>query len=202
MIAPGRVMLALLAAGQSRRFGDADKLSADVAGMPLALHAVAALRPIAFLNRVAIISGTSVDFTAHGYRLIANPAPEAGLSGSVRLAADAAQQMGATAVIMALADMPCITTAQVERLLSQAARPDDVIASTDGMRPSPPALFGAGQFAALGSLTGDEGARTLLRHARQIAAEPGTLIDVDTPADLEVADQRLRAIRGAARQSG
>ncbi|MBA4047330.1 MAG: nucleotidyltransferase family protein [Sphingomonas sp.] len=201
MIAPGRVMLALLAAGQSRRFGAADKLSAELCGMPLALHAVASLAPIAFLDRVAIVSATAVDFAAHGYRCLTNPAPEAGLSGSVQLAAGAAREMGAAALLIVLADMPYITPALIAGLLGAAERPADVIAASDGTRPSPPALFGAARYAELMAATGDAGARALLRTGQHIVAPPGTLIDIDMPADLAAAQARFDAIRGAARRS-
>ncbi|MBA3836859.1 MAG: nucleotidyltransferase family protein [Sphingomonas sp.] len=201
MIDPGRVLLALLAAGQSRRFGEADKLSADLCGTPLALHAVAALASIAFLDRVAIVSATAVDFTAHGYRCIINPAPEAGLSGSVRLAAQAARDVGAAALLIVLADMPCITPVLIAGLLGAAGGPADVIAASDGTRPSPPALFGAARFAELMAANGDAGARALLQTGQHIIAPPGTLIDIDTPDDLAAAEAQPSPIRGAARRS-
>ncbi len=201
MIDPGRVLLALLAAGQSHRFGEADKLSADLCGTPLALHAVAALAPIAFLDRAAIVSATAVDFAAHGYRCIINPAPEAGLSGSVRLAAETARDVSAAALLIVLADMPYITPALIAGLLGAAGGPADVIAASDGTRPSPPALFGAARYAELMNATGDAGARALLQTGQHIIAPPDTLIDIDTPDDLAAAEARPSPIRGAARRS-
>lgn len=185
MIAAERTLLALLAAGRSTRFGDADKLAADYLGKPLALHVVTALEAIGFADRVAIVSGTAIDFAAHGYRTVTNPAPEAGLSGSVRLAAEAAQAAGAAALVIVLADMPRVTATQIVRLLDAATGPEDVIASSDGVRPMPPALFAAGRFAQLAGLDGDQGARSLLGAARHIVADPAELIDIDTREDLD-----------------
>ncbi|MBY0283574.1 MAG: NTP transferase domain-containing protein [Sphingomonas sp.] len=190
MIAPDRTLLVLLAAGRSVRFGDTDKLAVDFLGRPLALHVVTALEDVPFAGRVAVTSGTALDFAAHGYDVIANPAPETGLSGSVRLGVAAAQATGVAAVIFALADMPRVTAAQIFRLLEAADGPDDVVASSDGTRPSPPALFAAGQFAALAASVGDEGGRALIRGGRHIITSPAELIDIDTPEDLE----RLRAL--------
>lgn len=184
MIAPDRVLLALLAAGQSSRFGKADKLAADLCGTPLALHAVGALAGIGFAARVAVTSGTLVDFAAHGYRIVTNPAPEAGLSGSVRLAAEAAREAGATALLIVLADMPCITPALIAGLLGAAEGPADVIAASDGTHTSPPALFGAGRFAELADASGDAGGRALIAAGRYIVTTPAELTDIDTPEDL------------------
>ncbi|WP_066648185.1 MULTISPECIES: nucleotidyltransferase family protein [Sphingomonas] len=184
MIRAESTMLVLLAAGRSLRFGETDKLAVDFLGRPLALHVVIALEAVPFAHRVAITSGTDLDFGAHGYRTVTNPAPEAGLSGSLRLGVAAAQAAGVTAMVVALADMPRVTAAQIFRLLDAASGPDDVIASSDGTRPSPPALFAAGRFSTLAESRGDEGGRALIRAGRHIVTNPAELIDIDTPEDL------------------
>ena len=188
MVDASRTLLALLAAGRSERFGATDKLAADFLGRPLATHVTTALEAVPFLARVTIVSGTDVPFPS--YRRIDNPAPDTGLSGSVRLAARAAQEMGAAALLIALADMPRVTAAQIYRLLDAATGADAVIASSDGHRPLPPALFAAGRFAALLTLEGDHGARDLIRAGTHIVTSPAELIDIDTQEDLE----RLRAL--------
>lgn len=184
MVAASRTLLVLLAAGRSTRFGDADKLAAMLAGKPLARHAVDALAPIAFLGRVAVVSGTAIDFAAWGYRPILNPAPEDGLSASVRLGAAAAREAGAAAALIVLADMPRISAGHVSRLLHAARTADDVVASADGDRTSPPALFAAGRFADLMGVKGDEGGRALIRGGIRVPAPADTLVDIDTPEDL------------------
>lgn len=188
MVDASRALLALLAAGRSERFGAEDKLAADFLGAPLARHIATALEAVPFLARVAIVAATAVDFP--GYARIENPAPEAGLSGSVRLAARAAREQGAAALVIALADMPRVTSAQIYRLLDAARCADAVIASSDGHRPSPPALFAAGRFAELEALEGDAGARALIQGGQHVVTSRAELIDIDTPEDLE----RLRAL--------
>lgn len=177
-------MLVLLAAGRSLRFGEQDKLAADFLGQPLAMHVVTALEDLAFLDRVAIISGTSLDFASRGYRVIGNPAPETGLSGSVRLGVAAAQAAGAAAMLVVLADMPRVTLAHVLRLLDACQGEDAVVASSDGSRACPPAVFASGRFAALAEATGDEGGRAMIRAGIHIVASPDELIDIDTSEDL------------------
>jgi molybdenum cofactor cytidylyltransferase len=93
--------------------------------------------------------------------------------------------MGAAAVVIALADMPRVTATHVYRLLDSADKSDCVIASSDGTTPHPPALFGADRFDALLDITGDQGARDLIRAGRHVVTTPAELIDVDTPEELE-----------------
>jgi len=185
-----RTLLILLAAGRSARFGDADKLEQPFLGRPLALHVVTALEAMPFVARVAVTSGTDLDFGALGYKVIANPAPEMGISGSVKLGITAAREAGAAAALIALADMPRVTATHIYRLLDAAYGADAVIASSDGRAPSPPALFGAGRFEALMQLEGDEGGRALIRAGHHVVTSPAELIDIDTQEDLE----RLRAL--------
>jgi molybdenum cofactor cytidylyltransferase len=176
-------VLVLLAAGRSLRFGDTDKLAAPLDGMPLAFHIVRTLAPMPFAARIAVTSGTALDFGAQGYAVVGNPDPAAGLSRSLAIGIGAARAAGAAAALVILADMPRVGAAHVARLLTLRG-PDALAASTDGARPSPPALFGASHFVTLERLTGDAGARALLGAATLVRAAPGELADVDTPEDL------------------
>lgn len=180
-MSPRDVVLILLAAGEARRFGG-DKLMAELGGQPLAAHAVAALAPFAFRERIAVVSRTSFDFGPAGYRVVRNERPSDGLSSSLRLGLASAPEC--RAVLIALGDMPRIATGLVERLLAAAEGSNDVVASSDGVRPSPPAIIGADHFATILQFTGDSGARDLIRGGRHILAAPGELADVDTPAAL------------------
>jgi molybdenum cofactor cytidylyltransferase len=192
MIAAKDVVLVLLAAGRSRRFGVADKLEADLDGRPLGLHVVAALAAVPFRARLAVRSGCGLDFTAHGYTDIHNERPERGMSGSVGLGVTDAKRMDAAAVLIVLADMPRVTAAHVRRLLEAGGSSDAVVASSDGRELKPPALFGRDRFDALLGLTGDAGARGLIRGGRHILADPAELVDINTPDD-------LRRLHGLAR---
>lgn len=185
-----RTVLVLLAAGRSVRFGAADKLTQDFLGQPLAFHVVTALEEVPFLGRVAVKSGTDLDFAGRGYREIHNDRSETGMSSSVRLGVAAARDLGADAVLIALADMPRVTAAHVFRLLDAANDADAVVASSDGVKPCPPALFGAGQFEALLKLEGDEGARTLIAAGKHVIAPEHELLDIDRPEDFD----RLRLL--------
>ena len=186
MLTPERTALVLLAAGGSQRFGVHDKLAMPLLGKPLALHAVDVLEDLPFRMRVAVVSETDVDFAAFGYQAVHNVEPHIGQSRSLCLGVSAARDAGAEAVLVALADMPLVTAAHVRGLFG-AAEEDaaTIVASSDGVKPCPPALFGRHWFAALLDLHGDHGARDLIRRGRLVVTSPAELADVDTPEDLE-----------------
>lgn len=190
LLAVDRTILVLLAAGQSRRFGEADKLDQEFLGRPLGLHVAVALEDLPFQERVAVVSGTAIDYAAHRFRVMPNPDAAAGMASSLRIGVGCAQAQGADAVLIALADMPRVTAAHIYRLFEAATGPDTVVASSDGNDPKPPALFGAGRFDFLLNLEGAMGARDLVRAGRHVVASPAELIDIDTPGDLA----RLRAL--------
>ncbi len=192
MIAADKVALVLLAAGRSRRFNDGDKLAEPFLDKPLAYHVVTALERIPFLVRIAVVSETALDFTALGYQVVENPDPSLGQARSLCHGVSAAQEAGAEAVLVALADMPRVTAAHVHRLLDRYDGPQAIIASSDGVRPMPPALFGRDRFEALLSLDGDDGARDLVRRGHHVVTSPAELADVDTQDDL----RELRELYG------
>ena len=186
MIRAEEVVLVLLAAGKSERFGDiGSKLDEPFLNRPLGLHVAVALEDMPFRERIAIVDGCAIDFAAHGFRVIRNDDPARDMASSVRLGIAAAQEQDAAAVLLALADMPRVTASHIYNLLDAAGAADAVVASSDGRTPSPPALFGRDRFAALLAITGDHGARDMIRAGKHVVANPNELIDVDTPEELE-----------------
>lgn len=192
MIKPETVTLVLLAAGRSRRFNDGDKLAEPFLDKPLAYHVVTALEKLPFLARIAVVSDTQLDFAALGYQVIENPDPSLGQARSLCHGVTAAQAAGAEAVLVALADMPRVTAGHIYRLFDAFDGPDAVVASSDGVRPMPPALFGKGRFGDLLALDGDEGARELVKRGHHVVTSPAELVDVDTQDDL----RQLRELYG------
>lgn len=183
MIAPESVALVLLAAGRSRRFGT-DKLMAPYLGRPLGLHVVVALEAVPFARRIAVTSATQLDLAPCGYAIVHNDDPAAGLGRSLRLGVEAACRAAPDAILIALADMPRVTATHVYRLLDGGGGPDAIIASSDGIDPRPPALFGSAHFGLLLASEGDRGARELVRRGRHVVTSPAELTDIDTPEEL------------------
>ncbi|RYE02673.1 MAG: nucleotidyltransferase family protein [Sphingomonadales bacterium] len=191
MVEPEQVALVLLAAGRSLRF-DGDKLSEPFLDKPLAYHVVTALEKLPFCARIAVVADTELDFAARGYAVIENPDPSLGQARSLSYGVERARQLGCDYVLVALADMPRVTAAHVLRLLDAANGPDTIVASSDGVRPMPPALFGEGLYDELLGLDGDEGGRQLIKRGRHVVTMPEELVDIDTREDLE----ELRALYG------
>src|SRR3546814_19486277 len=80
--------------------------------------------------------------------------------------------------------MPRVTATHIYRLLDYADGADTILASSDGVRPRPPTLFGKHRFDWLMSLTGDRGAREMILKAPHVIAATNALFDFDTPEDL------------------
>lgn len=207
MITVENTVLVLLAAGLSRRFGDVgSKLDQDFLGKPLGLHVAVALEDMPFKERVAIVDGCRIDYGRYNFRVVHNPETAEGIASSVRMGVERAREMGAEAVMFALADMPRVTASHIHRMFDVADSPNCVVASSDGKEPRPPAIFGCGQFDHLMTLRGDSGARELVAAGRHVVASPAELIDVDTPEELEELRALVRSpqaiTRAVARRSG
>lgn len=194
MIAIEDTVLVLLAAGRGSRFGDiGSKLAEPFLGRAVGLHVAVTLEDMPFRRRIAVVGRSALDYAAHGFDLIANDDPDQGMARSVRLGVEQARSMGAAAVLIALADMPRVTATHILRLFDAVDSHDAVVASSDGVAPKPPALFGRGRFDFLMTLEGDAGARDLVRAGRHVVTTPSELIDVDTPEELVMLRESVRA---------
>ncbi len=185
----------VLAAGQSRRMGNANKLLEPLGGRPMVARVVDAIagsnvRDVIVVtghdapNVRAALADTSVSL-AH------NHAFASGMSTSVRTGIDAIRS-DVTAAIFVLGDMPRVQSAHLDQLLSAFDADADacIVVPVFGEQRGNPVLWSANHFEQMRRLTGDVGARSLLRrHAQHIRLvhmhDAGVLIDVDTPAALD-----------------
>ena len=163
MIDAEDVVLVLLAAGQSSRFGMENKLEAEFLGKPVGFHVTTALESIPFADRIVVTDGCQLDFASRGYRVIHNNDIAKGMSFSLHLGVQEAIPSSPKAILIALADMPRVTAAHIYRLFDAFDGPDAVVVSSNGEYPTPPGVFGSGQFDALLKLEGDEGAQEFVR---------------------------------------
>lgn len=176
------IVLVLLAAGRGDRFGGS-KLSALLAGKPLARHAADMLATFPFTRHIAVTSTNTPDLP--GYETIVLDPPGAPQSRSLALGIGAADH--ARAVLVALADMPLVPAEHIAALV--AGFDGDRICSRAGDVAMPPAIFGTVHFPALMALQGDRGAGALLRDAPAIALPEFAALDIDRPEDLEQAER-------------
>jgi molybdenum cofactor cytidylyltransferase len=189
MINAGKVAAVLLAAGQSRRFGAADKLLADLDGEPLVTRAARRIVELGPGRRIAVC-GSADDvpaklLTAQGFDIVPNPYPERGLSHSLALGIAEAAAGPEQAALVCLADMPFVRLAHLEALLARFdAGHIPVVASARAGIAMPPALFARALFDRLREMKGDRGAREMLASAQIVEAPAAELADVDLPDDL------------------
>jgi molybdenum cofactor cytidylyltransferase len=185
------VAAVLLAGGLSRRFGKQDKLAMPLGGVALGLHAARTLSELPLDYRIVVTGQSSLDWA--GFTIVTNDLPDQGMSHSLGLGVRTARELGASAVLVALADMPFVPPGHFISLLACCQGTGGIVCSGDGTRRQPPAIFGSDWFPALENLSGDNGARAMLDEARVLIAHPDELIDVDDSADLEAATAAMTA---------
>ena len=179
---------ALLAAGGGTRFaGPVHKLRAGAPdGRPLASHAIDALLGSG-LRLLAVVTGAEAigDLIPDGVTAIANPDWARGQATSLAAAVRWAQQAGADALVIGLADQPGITAAAWRAVAAADATPI-AVATYDGRRGHPVRL-GRDVWAEL-PVDGDAGARAVMAARPDLVTEvpcDGDPADVDTLEDLE-----------------
>lgn len=188
-----RIACLLTAAGSGSRFGG-DKLLLSVDGQPMGIHALQALSQAPFDLRVLV---TSADkgylITAareRGFAVVVNPAPERGMSSSVRLGTEHILRTGSyDGILYAVADQPNLSTGTVERLVKAfEARPSCILAPEAEGKRGNPVLFPASLFGELLEVTGDRGGRQVIAAHREllrtIPVSPSELKDIDTKEDM------------------
>jgi molybdenum cofactor cytidylyltransferase len=181
------VALLLMAGGQSRRFGDADKLLAPIDGQALALHVAGRLAPMNWGQRIAIAGDAlAPGLCALGFAVV-TPAAGNGLGDNIALGAERLDSV--SAVLIVLADMPFVTAAHVAQMLDAAESQRSVVCTRFGTVTSPPTVIGRDYFPHLRGLSGDDGAKAVVQAAGAevvaISADEKLGADIDTIADLE-----------------
>jgi molybdenum cofactor cytidylyltransferase len=199
-----KVAAIILAAGRATRFGagpDTSKALALLDGKPL----VAWVAEAALASRVCevvVVTGHAGDAVGRvlaplPLRQVHNPAYADGMAGSLQ-AGIYALPRGVSGAVVLLADMPKITPEIIDRLIAHfeasGCAADAVVPVREG-RQGNPVLLGRSIFAAVGTLSGDQGARRLFGEARfQILScmidDDAIEVDVDTPAALAALERR------------
>jgi len=183
----------LLAAGRGRRFdpsGVRDKLLQPLrGGEPVVVASARNL--LAVLPRVIAVvppadRGVADALRALGCEVTVCPDADTGMGASLAHAV-AASLPGAQAWVIALGDMPFVDAATMRALCDALGNGADVAAPVMHGRRGNPIGFGAAHLPALLALTGDEGARRIVRCAAVVDVDvddAGIFRDIDTAADL------------------
>jgi molybdenum cofactor cytidylyltransferase len=190
-----RITAVVLAAGQSRRMGTANKLLEDLDGTAM-VHRVVAQAQASQARDVIVVTGHEGDAVRAALadtevRFVENPHFADGLSASLK-AGIAAVSPDSDGAIVLLGDMPAVTTDHINRIIA-AFNPVEgrsiCVPTTRGKRGNP-VLWGRDYFAEIADLSGDVGARHLIgTHADavcEVALEDDAIfVDVDTPEALQ-----------------
>jgi CTP:molybdopterin cytidylyltransferase MocA len=180
--------LAVLAAGGSKRMGEAKQLL-SVGREPLIRRVVSSALEARMEPTLVILGARAAEIRPLLEDLVVNPRWSEGLASSLRAAIDALDGWPRVrGIIVMLADQPRMTAAHLRNVeASQRESGRSIVASHYGGHLGPPAYFDRRHFPALRALRGDVGARALLHgeDVISVTAPPGTGIDLDTPADYE-----------------
>ena len=181
----------ILAAGRSSRLGRPKQLL-PLAGQPLLAHTVR--HAVASeLDEVVLVLGHEALRIADavgewGQRLVINPNFASGQSSSLKVGLGALDPT-TEAVLFLLGDQPQVTTETIDALLRAFRETGGpIVAAEYGGQLGNPVLFGRELFSDLARLSGDEGARVLLRSqaakvVRVPVANGEPPRDIDTEAD-------------------
>ena len=188
-----RVGAVLLAAGESTRFGDKNKLLAEIHGDPIVRHATEPLCTAIPGEVVAVVGHDEtavracLDDLPVSFR--SNPAYEAGQSTSVRAGVREARARDWVGTVFVLGDMPFISPDSIDALVKNYVDGAGSIlaAAYEGTRGNP-VLFDEKHYETLTDVTGDVGGRQLVEtHPESALVEtndPGVLRDIDEQSDL------------------
>jgi len=190
------VRAVVLAAGRSSRMGGPNKLMAQFSGQPLIRRTVERALSCG-ASGVLVVTGHQAEriHAALGGLAVAfahNADFASGLAGSLRTGI-AALPESADGALIALGDMPTISAADLERLISafRLAGGQSIVRATHQGNRGNPLVLPRALFAAIGTLEGDTGARQLVAAAAMPVVDveigEGASIDVDTPDALATA---------------
>jgi molybdenum cofactor cytidylyltransferase len=186
----------VLAAGASRRFGQADKLFAKLAGAPLVLHAMRSARA-APVGRVIVVASRPARIRAlaraQGFRatvVVRTGKYGAPLSDTLRAGIAALRPIERDAFIF-LGDMPRTDLAMPARLIRAGHGRAGIVRPLYRGTPGHPVLACRVRRIPIGQ--GDRGFRPDPARVRWIAGSAGCVADVDRRRDLRVLVRRARA---------
>jgi CTP:molybdopterin cytidylyltransferase MocA len=186
-----RIAGLVLGAGAATRFG-ASKQLARLDDRSLLEHALTAIAGASSLTRTIVVVGHNAQeilasVNLHGAEPLLCSGWREGQSASLRCGVAALAGAGAAAVVVTLGDQPFIDPRAIERVIAARSPSADAVRATYAGRPGHPVLLERSLFAGVAQLTGDMGARELLRDARvrDVACDGlGRPDDIDTPEQL------------------
>jgi molybdenum cofactor cytidylyltransferase len=185
------IIALVLAAGRSTRMGDDNKLLLKFNDKTMVSYVVDQLAS-SNVDDIYVVTGNEADAVkksiSEKVTFIHNPNYAEGLSTSVK-AGIAALPDDIDGVMICLGDMPYITANDYNKLIDAYA-PAKIIAPTTNGKIGNPLIFARDYFTNFEELTGDKGARKLLKDYPEQIIEvdlntEAIFQDIDTPQEYE-----------------
>lgn len=185
----------ILAAGSSRRFGDDKRRSRLPGGERLLETTIANVNPRFAEIMVVLRHGDhylAEELKKQFRGLLTYLAPDSALGMGHSLSDGIKQVSGWQASAIFMGDMPFIQPETIELLLDQYSLHESnqpIIVPTSKGRTGHPVIFSKAYYPELAALTGDEGAKSVVRaytdHVIQVPClDSGVLRDIDVPEDV------------------
>jgi molybdenum cofactor cytidylyltransferase len=171
----------VLAAGASTRLGRRKQLEL-IGGEPLLARTVR-MALASQCTRVGVVIGAhsgEVTPAVSGFDVdvIDNPAWAEGMASSIRTGVAWAETQDCDGVLVMVCDQPHLETGHLDELIARFTVTGAIVGSEYAGTVGVPAVFPRSELSALAALTGDRGARGLLRGQAAIPWEAGA-IDLD-----------------------
>lgn len=191
-----RPSIIVVAAGRGSRFGavapDAPSKLEQPFGHSTVLgttlrNAVQSQLPVVVVTVAALLPTASAHIARRDIVVLGDDEAERGMGHSI--AAGVAERSGAPGWLILPADMPLVQPGTLLAVAGALEHHAVAYAQHKGRR-GHPVGFSSELYSELVLLTGDEGARRIVARYPSVAvevADAGTLVDIDTPADLEAA---------------
>jgi len=181
----------LLAAGYSKRFGGDKLLQPLEDGVPIGVASGRNLQA-AVEHGVAVVHSGAEELSSLlkgiGFSIVVNQRAAEGMGSSIACGVSATPH--ASGWLIALADMPYIPAAIVQRVADAILDGAAIVAPSYGNERGHPVGFANEFFAQLTLLKGDRGARSLIeQHVAQLTlidvGDPSVLVDIDLASDIK-----------------
>ena len=183
----------ILAAGSSSRLGR-PKQNLEYRGNTLLQHAIASAGSVA--ENVLVVLGANEDLIAAtldvtGAEIISNPGWQEDMASSIRIAIDHLEKENPeiSHVLFMVCDQPFVNTDFLAELKSKGlSTKKGITATAYGNTLGVPVIFSSAYYAELRKLTGDEGAKHILKsNLHDLVQVPykQALIDIDTETDYQ-----------------
>ena len=190
----------ILAAGRSQRMGSPKQLLV-FGEKKLIQHTIDAVKASS-VNKIIVVLGYESEMIteaidATGLQIVVNNDWSTGMASSIKAGMEAIADSGFTVdkVILLVCDQPYIEAKIIDDLLDQRRQSGKpVVESVYGGKHGVPALFDKSYFYLLKQLSGDEGARKIIRENLGAVAAvpfPSGEIDIDTPSAYEMIKQNF-----------